>query len=77
MQEILMPRQSKYSNSQFEALMHEIIIAIEKSKADRDLSLMVLGNVISSIFQQQVDPNHRAEMADKFTQILLKSINGK
>ncbi|MFT5677097.1 MAG: hypothetical protein ACI808_003049 [Paraglaciecola sp.] len=72
-----MPQQSKYSDSQFEALMHDIILAIEKNQASRDLSLMALGNVITNIFQQQVNENQRSEMAAQFTQVLLKSINGK
>lgn len=72
-----MPQNSKYTDSQFEAVMHDIIIALEKNQASRDLSLMVLGNVITNIFMQQVNANQRSEMADKFTQVLLKSIKGK
>ncbi len=72
-----MPQQSKYTDSQFEALMHDIIISLEKNNADRDLSLMALGNVITNIFLQQVDSAHRGKMAEQFTQVLLKSINGK
>jgi uncharacterized protein YejL (UPF0352 family) len=72
-----MPQQSKYSDTQFEALMHDIIVALEKNQASRDLSLMALGNVITNIFQQQVSKNQRSEMAAQFTQVLLKSIKGK
>ena len=72
-----MPQQSKYSDTQFEALMHDIIVALEKNQASRDLSLMALGNVITNIFQQQVGEKQRDEMAAQFTQVLLKSIKGK
>ena len=72
-----MPQQSKYSDSQFEAVMHDIIIALEKHQTPRDLSLMVLGNIITTIFQQQVPESQRQRMAEQFTQVLLKSINGK
>ncbi|MEP0357772.1 MAG: DUF1414 domain-containing protein [Paraglaciecola sp.] len=72
-----MPQQSKYSDSQFEAIMHDIIVALEKHQTNRDLSLMVLGNLITNIFQQQVGDNQREQMAEQFTQVLLKSINGK
>ncbi len=72
-----MPQQSKYTDAQFETLMHDIIYAIEKNHANRDLSLMVLGNVITTIFEQQVEPGLREKMAEQFTQVLLKSINGK
>lgn len=72
-----MPQQSKYSDNQFETIMHDIIVVLEKHKVNRDLSLMVLGNVLTTIFQQQVPDNQRAKMAGQFTQVLLKSINGK
>ncbi|WP_299082852.1 DUF1414 domain-containing protein [uncultured Paraglaciecola sp.] len=72
-----MPQQSKYTDSQFEAIMQDIFIALEKNQANRDLSLMVLGNVVTNIFQQQVPENLRQQMAEQFTQVLLKSINGK
>ncbi|MEP7705841.1 DUF1414 domain-containing protein [Paraglaciecola sp. 25GB23A] len=72
-----MPQQSKYSDNQFETIMHDIIVVLEKHKVNRDLSLMVLGNVLTTIFQQQVPDNQRAKMAEQFTQVLLKSINGK
>ena len=72
-----MPQQSKYSDSQFEAVMHDIIIALEKHQTPRDLSLMVLGNTITNIFHQQVPESQRQQMAEQFTQVLLKSINSK
>lgn len=72
-----MPQQSKYSDQVFNALTNDIIAAIEKNQADRDLSLMVLGNVLSNIFQQQVKPQQRQKMAEQFNQILLKSVSEK
>lgn len=72
-----MPQQSKYSDSQFEALMNDIVFALEKNQANRDLSLMALGNVITNIFLHQVNESQRKKMAAQFTQVLLKSINGK
>jgi uncharacterized protein len=72
-----MPQQSKYTDTQFETIMHDIIVVLEKHQVHRDLSLMVLGNILTTIFQQQVPENQRAKMAEQFTQVLLKSINGK
>jgi uncharacterized protein YejL (UPF0352 family) len=72
-----MPQQSQYSDNQFETIMHDIIVVLEKHQVKRDLSLMVLGNVLTTIFKQQVPENQRAKMAEQFTQVLLKSINGK
>ncbi|WP_340677934.1 DUF1414 domain-containing protein [Paraglaciecola sp.] len=72
-----MPQQSQYSDNQFETIMHDIIVVLEKHQVKRDLSLMVLGNVLTTIFKQQVPESQRAKMAEQFTQVLLKSINGK
>lgn len=69
-----MPQQSKYSDQQFEALMSSIVEVLEREKADRDLSLMVLGNIITRIFQHQVQESDRKEMVERFAQVLIKSI---
>ncbi|MCU7554218.1 DUF1414 domain-containing protein [Alteromonas sp. ASW11-19] len=71
-----MPQQSRYSNAEFEALMNEIILTLEKNQADRDLSLMVLGNVVTHIFNSQVPPEHRESMVNQFADVLKKSIKG-
>lgn len=68
-----MPIQSKYSNQEFEALMQDVFEALQKHDADRDLSIMVLGNVLSNIFSNQVNVNDRASMVDNFCQVLKKS----
>ncbi|MDN4503332.1 DUF1414 domain-containing protein [Alteromonadaceae bacterium BrNp21-10] len=69
-----MPQQSKYSSEQFDSLTSDIIAVLEKHQANRDLSLMTLGNMITSIFNHQVEPSRRQQMAEQFTQILLKSV---
>lgn len=72
-----MPQQSRYTNDQFEALMNDVILTLEKNEADRDLSLMVLGNVITHILNTQVTPENRETMADQFANVLKKSVQGK
>ncbi|MBC3764606.1 DUF1414 domain-containing protein [Neptunicella marina] len=69
-----MPQQSKYTDSQFTALTHDIIDVLEKHQANRDLSLMVLGNILTNIFQHQVKPDNREQMVAQFTQVLIKSV---
>lgn len=69
-----MPQQSKYSDKQFEQLSNDLIAVLEKHQAGRDLSLMALGNIITNIFHHQTDAAHRRQMAEKFTEILLKSV---
>jgi uncharacterized protein YejL (UPF0352 family) len=68
-----MPIQSKYSNEEFEALMQDVFIALEKNQADRDLSIMVLGNVLATIFSNQVSAENRMPMVENFCRILKKS----
>ena len=72
-----MPQQSRYTNDQFEALMNDVILTLEKNEADRDLSLMVLGNVITHILNTHVAPENRETMADQFANVLKKSVQGK
>ena len=68
-----MPINSRYSTQKFDALSQDILLAIETHQADRDLSLMVLGNVLSNIFHQQTSPENRQQMVSQFCDILTKS----
>ncbi|MFC4699166.1 DUF1414 domain-containing protein [Glaciecola siphonariae] len=68
-----MPIQSKYSNEEFEALMQDIFVAIEKNKADRDLAVMALGNTLATIFTSQVKAADREVMVEQFCKVLKKS----
>ena len=68
-----MPIQSRYSNDEFEALMQDVFMVLERNKASRDLSIMVLGNVIGNIFNNQIDSTQREQMVDQFCAALKKS----
>lgn len=68
-----MPIQSRYSNEEFNALSQEVFLTLEKNKAKGDLSIMVLGNVLSSIFKNQLREEVREEMIDQFCKALKKS----
>ncbi|WP_099033145.1 DUF1414 domain-containing protein [Lacimicrobium alkaliphilum] len=70
-----MPQQSKYSDTQFDSLSQDLIGVLQKHQADRELSLMALGNLITGIFNHQVADNQRDSLAHEFTRILLKSID--
>ncbi|MBQ4830023.1 DUF1414 domain-containing protein [Alteromonas sp. CI.11.F.A3] len=71
-----MPQNSRYTNAEFETLMNKVILTLEENDAGRDLSLMVLGNVITHILQNQVSPDKREAMADQFANVLKKSVQG-
>ncbi|MEQ5807683.1 DUF1414 domain-containing protein [Alteromonas sp. NFXS44] len=70
-----MPQQSRYSDSDFEALMDKVILTLEENEASRDLQLMVLGNVITHILNTQVPAANRKAMAEQFASVLQKSVN--
>ncbi|XOV77744.1 MAG: DUF1414 domain-containing protein [Aestuariibacter sp.] len=69
-----MPQQSKYSNAQFEALLSEVCAVFEKQEVTADLSLMVLGNAVTHLLHTRVPESMREELAEKFSQALLKSV---
>jgi uncharacterized protein YejL (UPF0352 family) len=71
-----MPQQSRYSDKEFEAAMQDVFVALEQNNANRDLSLMVLGNVLSNIFTQQVAPQKREAMIEQFCNVLKKAVKG-
>jgi uncharacterized protein YejL (UPF0352 family) len=70
-----MPIQSRYSNEEFDALTQEVFLALEKHKAKGDLSIMVLGNVLATIFKHQVNDDLRPKMVEQFCGALKKSAN--
>ena len=71
-----MPQQSRYSNKEFEAAMQDVFDALEKNNANRDLSLMVLGNVLSNIFTQHVSLEKREAMVEQFCNVLKRAVKG-
>lgn len=71
-----MPQQSRYSNKEFEAAMQDVFEALEKNNANRDLSLMVLGNVLSNIFTQHVALEKREAMVEQFCNVLKRAVKG-
>lgn len=68
-----MPIVSKYNNEQFDALMNDLITALEKHKAPVDLSLMVLGNLTTNIING-LAPAQRQAITEKFIQALTASV---
>ncbi|MFW8589482.1 DUF1414 domain-containing protein [Glaciecola sp. 2405UD65-10] len=68
-----MPIQSRYSNEEFEAVMQDVFVALEQNQSNRDLSIMVLGNVLANIFNNQVNKDKRQDMVEQFCNALKKS----
>ena len=62
---------SKYQNNQFDTLLQDLFIVLEQHKAPADLSLMVLGNMVTNIIQNRVqDEQQRERLAEAFCQFV-------
>ncbi|MDA3978655.1 MULTISPECIES: DUF1414 domain-containing protein [Gallibacterium] len=69
-----MAAHSKYSNKEIEALMNEMISTLEKHQAPIDLSLIVLGDMVSNLLLSSVKESQRLPLAKAFSQALLNSL---
>ncbi|MBE1298937.1 MAG: DUF1414 domain-containing protein [Alteromonadaceae bacterium] len=71
-----MPQQSKYSNEQIEALMSDVLLTLNKDGDNNtELMLMVLGNSVTAILEQNVPAGVRKSVAEKFSEVLVKSVS--
>lgn len=58
-----MPQLSRYSDEHVEQLLSELLSVLEKHKAPTDLSLMVLGNMVTNLINTSVAPAQRQAIA--------------
>ncbi|HBO39573.1 MAG TPA: hypothetical protein DD638_13020 [Pasteurellaceae bacterium] len=70
-----MASNSKYQDKQVDAIMSDMIEVIEKHRAPVDLSLMVLGNMVTNLLVSSVGKNQRIALAKAFSGALLNSIS--
>ncbi|EFW5511233.1 DUF1414 domain-containing protein [Shigella flexneri] len=70
-----MPQISRYSNEQVEQLLAELLNVLEKHKAPTDLSLMVLGNMVTNLINTSIAPAQRQAITNSFASALQSSIN--
>ncbi|MTD42603.1 DUF1414 domain-containing protein [Erwinia sp. CPCC 100877] len=69
-----MPQTSRYSDERVEALLSELVEVLEKHRAPTDLSLMVLGNMVTNLINSSVAPEQRRVLARSFADALNASI---
>ncbi|AMO48038.1 hypothetical protein GA0061071_101307 [Kosakonia oryzendophytica] len=69
-----MPQISRYSDEHVEQLLSELASVLEKHKTPTDLSLMVLGNMVTNLINTSVAPAQRQAIAKSFAQALQSSI---
>lgn len=66
-----MPQISRYSDEQVEQLLAELLNVLEKHKAPTDLSLMVLGNMVTNLINTSIAPAQRQAIANSFARALV------
>lgn len=69
-----MPRSSRYSDEHVEQLLSELVSVLEKHRAPTDLSLMVLGNMVTNLINTSVAPAQRKVLARSFAEALQVSV---
>lgn len=70
-----MPQHSRYSDKHVEQLLSELVNVLEKHKTPTDLSLMVLGNMVTNLINTSVAPAQRQAIAKSFAQALQSSVS--
>ncbi|STK49465.1 conserved protein, UPF0352 family [Escherichia coli] len=70
-----MPQISRYSDEQVEQLLAELLNVLEKHKAPTDLSLMVLGNMVTNLINTSIARPNARQLPTLFARALQSSIN--
>ncbi|MBK5073911.1 YejL family protein [Budviciaceae bacterium BWR-B9] len=69
-----MPQASRYSDELVEKLLSELVHVLEKNQTPTDLSLMVLGNMVTNLINTSVAPAARPAIVRSFIEALQASI---
>lgn len=69
-----MPQSSRYSDQRVEKLLTELVNVLESQRVPTDLSLMVLGNMVTNLINTSVAPAQRGVIARSFADALQASI---
>lgn len=70
-----MPILSKYKNEQIEKLMEQILNEFESEKATVDLTLMVLGNLVTHTIKNHVPEKQQRAVCQQFSNALQSSLS--
>ncbi|QKJ87874.1 DUF1414 domain-containing protein [Paramixta manurensis] len=69
-----MPQSSRYSDERVEQLLAEMVQVLEKHQTPTDLSLMVLGNMVTNLLNTSIAPAQRRSLARSFAEALQASV---
>ncbi|MFM2479863.1 DUF1414 domain-containing protein [Celerinatantimonas sp. YJH-8] len=65
---------SKYPSEQVEQILQEVLTILDNHKAPTDLSLMVMGNAVTTLLNTRVSSAQRKALAQSFGKALISSI---
>ena len=68
---------SKYQDKEVQTMLNDMIAVIEKHQVPVELSLVVLGNMVTNLLLSSVGQNQRIVLAQAFSEALLNSIKNK
>ncbi|MGG2141424.1 YejL family protein [Symbiopectobacterium sp. RP] len=69
-----MAQLSRYSDELVEQVLSELVSVLGKHRTPTDLSLMVLGNMVTNLINTSVAPEQRQVLARSFADALQASI---
>lgn len=69
-----MAKNSKYSDKQIDAVLHDMIAVLEKHRAPVELSLIVLGNMVTNLLTHSVGVHQQVALAQAFSDALMNSV---
>ena len=69
-----MATNSKFQDKQVDAILNDMIAVLEKHQAPVDLSLVVLGNMVTNLLTSSVGKNQQQALAQAFSDALMNSI---
>ncbi|MDG2953807.1 YejL family protein [Bisgaard Taxon 10/6] len=69
-----MAKNSKYPDKQVDAVLHDMIAVLEKHQAPVELSLIVLGNMVTNLLTSSVGTHQQAALAQAFSDALMNSV---
>lgn len=70
-----MAKRSKYQDKQVDSILNEMVAVLEKHQAPVDLSLVVLGNMVTHLLNHSVGTQQRVALAQAFANALLDSVS--
>lgn len=70
----VMPQSSRYSDERVEKILAEMVKVLESNQTPTDLSLMILGNMVTNLLNTSVAPAQRQAIARSFAEALQSSV---